>query len=512
MRIGTHHNAPWTWSNGRWASDTTWLAPYDHPALESWSWRDATRVAFQVRERLLGHDHTAPAAPQPVSRQAYDTALADARRWPAAHHLIEITSGTITVTTGARATAPVYLLVSQGVLHANWDITQLRLLLPHHTLDSVEIARSLALTGHYSTRTVFEPVRLLTERGQAVFHEGTLTFTEPPACEHDEPRELADSAPVIDAYVELLDSVLSDHYHDAQYTAVELSGGMDSSNVALSLARRHGPGIAAGALLQDGEPGEQQVRRRAALMRYCGIKEDTTLRSADYLPLDPHWTREHRLGPHEEVYIAGHSRLLSSWRNDGILWAATGVGGDEMLSLPALPGNPVRHARRRLPGWLTPLTREALDDQGHGVPPAPPISDSTLRAMACGAPMYLRSGIWPLYPLADPVMWRFGQWLPEEWRQNKRLARARIECCDGLPHEVAHPKVRENFHHVWHASLVGFAPGLTRRLLENGSPLIDGGYINPGELAEAADRIEHRSMRPEDTMLGHTLRLHQALT
>ncbi|MGW0885411.1 hypothetical protein [Streptomyces sp. NPDC002671] len=423
-----------------------------------------------------------------------------------------MTSDTVTVTTGARATAPVYLLVSQGALHANWDITQLRSLLPHQTLDSVEVARSLALSGHYSARTVFEPVRLLTERGQAVFHDGTLTFTEPSACEHDEPRELVENAPVIDAYVDLLDSVLADHYHDAQRTAVELSGGMDSSNVALSLARRHGSGIAAGALLQDGEPGEQQVRRRAALMGYCGIKEDTTLRSADYLPLDPRWASEQRLGPHEEVYIAGHSRLLSSWCNDGILWAATGVGGDEMLSRPVPAGEPVQRAPRRPPAWFTPLTREALDDQDHGIPPAPPISDSTLRAMACGAPMYLRGGIWPLYPLADPVMWRFGQWLPEVWRRNKRLARARIECCDGLPREVAHPRARENFHHVWHASLTQFAPELTRSLLKTGSPLIDGGYIEPEELVQAADRIEHRSMRPEDTMLGHTLRLHQALT
>ncbi|WP_435241526.1 asparagine synthase-related protein [Streptomyces cucumeris] len=511
MRIGTLHNLPWTWSNGRWVSGTAWIAPYDHPALETWSLRDSTRVAFQLRERIQDRERIAPADPHPVSPRAYNAALADAHQWPAAHHLIEIIPDAVTVTTGGRATAPVYLAVNHGALHADWDITQLRLVIPHQKLDPVEIARSLGLAGHYSTRTVFESVHLLTERGQGVFRDGMLTLTAPPACEHDQARELADNAPVVEAYVELLDSVLADHYHAPQHTAVELSGGMDSSNVALSLARRHGPGISAGALLQDGEAGKQQVRRRSAVMHYCGIKEDTTLPAAEYLPLDPRWTSDQRLGPHEEIYMAGHSRLLSAWRNQGILWAATGVGGDEMLSLPMPASERAQMSHRHLPTWFTRRTREAIEDQQHGVPPAPPISDSTLRAMACGAPMYLRAGVWPLYPLADPVMWKFGQWLPTQWRRNKHLARARMEHCDVFPREVAHPRLRENFHHVWDASLLRFAPSLTRDMLKHGSVLIDDGYVAPKALAEAADRIGDGRPYQEDSMLGHTLRLHQAL-
>ncbi|MFD0007160.1 hypothetical protein ACFVJ4_32680 [Streptomyces sp. NPDC127178] len=442
-----------------------------------------------------------------MSAREYDEAVTEASAWERAHHLIEITSNGTTVSTGAHAPAPVYLTAHGGTLHGHWDVTRLRSEIPHQNLDTIETARLLALTGHYSTRTAWQGISLLTERSHAWFHDGELRVRMPTPARHDEPRELAPDAPVLDGYERLLDAVLADHHYVPRQTGVELSGGMDSSNVAISLASRHGRVLASGALIQEGAAGEQQQRRRAAMIRYAGFR-DTALRACDYLPMDPQHAPRMPLGPHEEIYIAGHSRLLAAWKADGVLWAVAGVGGDEMLSLPPEPHPPLSAVY--LPRWLTLSTVEALRDQESGIPPAPPISDSTLRALACGAPMYLRAGLWPLYPLAHPAMWRFGQWLPFEWRRNKHLARARLQRL-GFGQEVTHPPLRENFHDVLNRSLARFGPVTIRAMLDTGSPLIDGKFVDPDELAAAAVRLEQQHPTQQDAMVAHVLRLHHCL-
>ncbi|WP_411147392.1 hypothetical protein [Streptomyces sp. A30] len=507
IRIDTSPGRSWEWNGVRWHSGSSWIEPYDHPALETWSAHDATRTFLMVRERLPGHNPQSPGPPQQMNGRTYEAAIAEAREWAGAYHLIEIAPAGTSITTGARATAPVYLTVNGTTLHGHWDVARLRPQLPKDELDPIEVARLLALTGHYSTRTAWSRIRLLTERSTADFHDGDLTVRLPQPAQHDQSRELAADAPVIAAYEQLLDAVLADHHYLPDRIAVELSGGMDSSNVALSLEHRHGRGLASGALMQEGEAGRQQKRRRQTLIDYAGFR-DTTLLAADYLPMDPQHQPATPLGPHEEIYIAGHSTLLARWKADGILWAATGVGGDEMLSLPPAPSPPL--TATDVPPWLTAATVEALGDQEAGVPPAPPISDSTLRAMACGAPMYLRAGIWPLYPLADPVMWRFGQWLPSTWRQNKRLARSRLQRLE-FPTEVSHPPLRENFHAVLYEGLSRFAPRALRELLNTGSPLVDGGYVDPDELSKVAYRLERQQLEKRDEMAAHVVRLHNAL-
>ncbi|MEU8848151.1 hypothetical protein AB0C70_18380 [Streptomyces sp. NPDC048564] len=246
-----------------------------------------------------------------MSARDYDEAVIAAGAWEGAHHLIEITSNGTTVSTGAHAPAPIYVTAHGGTLHGPWDVTRLRSEIPHQNLDSIETARLLALTGHYSTRTAWQGISLLTERSRAWLHDGELRVRMPTPARHDEPRELAWDAPVLDGSERLLDAVLADHHYVPGQTGVELSEGMDSSNVAISLASRHGDVLASGALIQEGAAGEQQQRRRAAMIRYAGFR-DTALRAFDYLSMDPQHAPRMPLGPHEEIYIASEPWLARS--------------------------------------------------------------------------------------------------------------------------------------------------------------------------------------------------------
>ncbi|MEV5264801.1 hypothetical protein [Streptomyces werraensis] len=500
--------AAWVFSGDRWRSGASWIAPYDHPALETLAVRDGRRVFFHVRERLPGCSVENTCVPALLDERAYDASLAAARDWPRGHLLAEVTEAGFTLSAGHCCPAPVYYSVAGEELHLHWDLAVLRGLLPHQGLDEVEVPRLLTLSGYYSRRTVWSAASMLTERSALCFDGTSVTVREPRPALHETARVLDEDADVVGGYERLLNAVLADTWYVPERTAVELSGGMDSSNVALSLAARHGSLPRAGALVHDGEVGAQQMRRRRELLAVTGF-DDTVVRAADFPPLDPQSRPAWRLGPQEETYIAAHSRLLRSWVADGVLWVATGVGGDEMLSLTPAERGSQRQYRPPVPPWLTERAVEALADGESGIPPAPPVSDSVLRAIACGAPMYLRSGLWPLYPLADHAAWRFGQWLPVEWRRDKRLARERMARA-GLSRQVTHPPLRESFHGVLQEAVQRFAPEQVREVMK-GSPLLDFGFLDAGELAAAAERLE-RGVSAQDEMIVHVLRLHAALT
>ena len=155
IRIDTSPGRSWEWNGARWHSGSSWIEPYDHPALETWSAHAATRTFLMVRERLPGHTPLSPGSPQQMNGRAYEAAIAGAREWAGAYHLIESTPAGTSIATGARATAPVYLTVNGTTLHGHWDVARLRSQLSKDDLDPIEVARLLALTGHYSTRTAW---------------------------------------------------------------------------------------------------------------------------------------------------------------------------------------------------------------------------------------------------------------------------------------------------------------------------------------------------------------------
>lgn len=62
--------------------------------------------------------------------------------------------------------------------------------------------------------------------------------------------------------------------------------------------------------------------------------------------------------------------------------------------------------------WIGERARAAAADAETGTAPAAVVNEMTLTAQACAAPAFLRAGIWPVHPLADPALVTFGEWLP----------------------------------------------------------------------------------------------------
>ena len=96
---------------------------------------------------------------------------------------------------------------------------------------------------------------------------------------------------------------------------MELSGGVDSANVALSLAARpEGHLVGPGAMILDGQRATQQVSRRRNLIRACGFTTpDITIHATAWPPLHPDGQRARTGGPEQ--------------RRDGPAHRAGGVRG-----------------------------------------------------------------------------------------------------------------------------------------------------------------------------------------
>jgi hypothetical protein len=203
-------------------------------------------------------------------------------------------------------------------------------------------------------------------------------------------------------------------------------------------------------------------------------------------------------GGTSELYDEGKHSLLNLLTGRGIRTLVTGIGGDEMvaLTIEEMPRQAVGVVRAPAE-WIGPRTRELLDDIETGTAPAAVVNEMTLLSMACIAPPVLRAGMWPVHPLADPTLIRFGEWLPHAWRYRKQLHRARLTRigCDSY---LTDPPLRENFEQVMGLGLRRYGVTFLQTMLDQGSPLIDGGYLNPDGLATTMARIAAGTSTPAD--------------
>lgn len=141
-----------------------------------------------------------------------------------------------------------------------------------------------------------------------------------------------------------------------------------------------------------------------------------------------------------------------------------------------------------------------MDVDGDTCPPAV-INEMTLLAMASAAPLLLEAGIWPLHPFAEPDMIRFGEWLPRSWRSRKNLHRRRLTAL-GLSQPVVEPSLPENFTDVMNTAIRTTLPAQVRRLLDQGSPLIDAKLVDADTLTQVLTRIESGDIRATDDHLA----------
>lgn len=514
----------WSRDGACWRAGACWVRPWRHPLLDEQLWTDGARVVVAVWERdttasTVSVDLRIPNVPLLVAAQSLQQRVQAVLEWPLEFALLDMRSGgEVRLTAGEWGTAPIYVAETDGVLRGSWSMPDLSAAMSLDRLDPVALTRSLTLRDRYSCRTVFDDVVQLTERSTAIWDDHGLHVRYPEAALHARPRSVRADVDIVDVYERRLDVAISRRALSPPHTAIELSGGMDSSSVAVTLGDRYPGVLSSYALAYDGEPGAQQLRRRRELIDFAGFRNDLVVSADDHLPFDPQGRRGRGdvVSPHDEPYDEAFGQLIRQAADAGVHTVFTGDGGDELVGLhsrewAALGKIPGRYSPSYgLPPWLGVRAVEVLDSLDSALAPAARVHESTLLGFACRSPLFLRAGVWPLSPLADPQLIRFGEQLPLRWRDNKRIVRERL-ARRGFSREFVHPPLRENFAPLMPLALRRYGVALLEHEHLANSVLVDYGFVDPDQLRAAGERIRQGTDAPTDPLLYQALALELGL-
>ncbi|MEU4444910.1 asparagine synthase C-terminal domain-containing protein [Actinosynnema sp. NPDC050801] len=506
----------WRWNGERWSDGLSTLRPYGHPMLEHAAVTDGVSTFLVVRERAreiagFGQAQMFTTTDTPTYRRLLD----EIKAWPLDFVLVECTPADgFRITSGTWGTAPLYLTDAGGRLRGSWSLPDLRQQLSLDALDERSVARLLTERTRYARETLFKGVYMLTERAHATYGHDGLAMHYPAPAEHASPREVREGVDVVDVYRQVLSDAVYVRPFDPRATAVELSGGMDSASVAVTLAEEHRGEVLAYALAIGGEAGGQQLRRRAEMLRYLGFP-DLTVDALPLAPLNPDGARARRVfvEPDAEPFHEAVGAILAAARRQGVRTVFTGDGGDELLSLRGEEWASVGKVRgrfsdhERLPAWLGRRTVDQLDAVDDDLAPPTVINEATLLGFAVRSPQFLDAGIWPVSPLCSPRLIRFAEQLPVSWRVDKHICRERFRRI-GFSHDARYPHLRENFRHVMGAGLREYGMPLLAELLAE-AITVDHGFVDGDALRAAVE--QWKQGEPIDMKVFPVLSLELAL-
>lgn len=493
--------------NNGWVLGTSHLTPYAHPCLETGMVVAEKRTALVIRERARGTTTWCSTSPitDHVGYTEYHRRLEEARTWPLGHVLVELSPGQVRLTASPWGVAPVHLAQADGTLRGSWDLVDLAPYVNARRFDPLSIMRFLTYATHYSSATLLADVVAVTERATATWTGGDVAIIYPEPAAHSLPRELAENADPVSVFDQVLQAVIDRWEFAPDQAVTDLSGGMDSTNVALALAQLHPGRIHTGAMLLAGPMGHQQVRRRHEVLA-DGFGPDHTMRMVDRLPFNPKDRRRRGLAfdPQEGPYAEARDVLLADYAEHGKRVLFTGLGGDEAMKLRSVERERfgVRSAspllqRDGAPAFLGTHGRELMPHRFEDAAPIGPTLWSILDCFGAFYPQHMRHGIWPINPLAAPEVVRLAESLPAEWRHRKRLLRDRLTHL-GFSQEVSNPKSAENFQQILDAAMRRHGVDHLIETLDHGSLLVEDGYLDEIELRRSAKEFKATGARVFD--------------
>jgi hypothetical protein len=348
------------------------------------------------------------------------------------------------VSAGQLGTIPLYLTSREGTLHGSWDICELQRLSHSWKVNSRIAVRHLTRRHRYSSETIVEGIYRLTERATAIWSGSAPKIIYPDPVAHiaraGRLRPGSDPVPILD---HVLDSVIRPAVGSGR-PGIEVSGGLDSANVAASVCRASARRPISLTLSLEADRGSAQLARRDELGGLLRM-QSVTVRAADHLPFSSHGPRAAgRIhDPTTSFYLEMLDAMAGRAANEGLSSVFTGFGGDEIMA-PHAGEAKIHVGPARVPAWLGPAGIVRLTEVDAACAPVSPVMFPSLMCFAVRNPTYVKHGIWPVSPLAHPAARRCVQSLPWQSRRNKQILRDRLQRA-GASSDVTDPTVPENF-------------------------------------------------------------------
>lgn len=482
-----------------WSGAGCHIRVFQHRAIESFAFACENASAYIVRERIGGashHDAPLQRHIQAATPESFDALVAEARRWPLHHLIVEIdqrTAPQLRVRTSDWPIAPLFLADTGAGLIGSWDPADLYPFVQASGLDFALASLFLATFDcPYSQATLLAGMKCLTAGTLASWQgpQSSLMLTYPQPADITYPRPLRLDADVLATFGSILDAAVRRWLGQrCSSVAAHLSGGLDSAIVA-AFARRHAATVRTYGLNLPGTAARSQRERRAELIqRYGHIDTAINAIEVPVLAEPSARLRKFRIVPWEEIYYEAFDRLhsLATAAGDDII--LTGVGGDEILPLYwdecAQKGRSRQPPNLEFPDFLSERAVQAVRDIQRSLDRAPRsyLQRSTQEAIAASSAHFMRHGLWAHHPFATPELVRFCGSLPKEWRVERRLAREFL-AAERCSRHVTHPAETEDFGDLFDRSLRDLSRPRFEQALE-AKRLHGLEFVDPGKLRNA---------------------------
>ena len=322
----------------------------------------------------------------------------------------------VTIARTAAGASPFYLAASGDRLRASWKFERVVGALASVKPD-VDSCRIFLKHNATQIRTqVIDDLFMLWPGEVVSFDRSGLSFREADVPDIVRPSTLREDAKATTEFVFLIAQAAERHLKRSANAMLELSGGLDSSCVALAACSLGVP-LKTYGLIHDGAVGRQQRRRRRELVDLLGVQDhefpsyvNTQLKGLeiDECGITP-FDDNHRLPCVYAVedHPAGMPDLIIS-----------GIGGDELC-------------------LENTFFRQEWEVQGS-------ICTSSVVAATARADMFMRRGIWPISPLASQSVVDFCRALPKRLRE-KRLLNLLTLARAGLSDGFLFPRYSEHY-------------------------------------------------------------------
>ncbi|KHA64580.1 hypothetical protein NI18_08225 [Sphingomonas sp. Ant20] len=290
-------------------------------------------------------------------------------------------------------TCPLYISHGHGTLVASWKF-EVAARAAGPAKPNIEACRIYLDHGKSQTREqILQNVYMLWPGEQATFDEHGLRFSAMPDPDIVLSSAFTDGARATDEFVRLIGAAMSRNLSRSLSPLLEISGGMDSSCVAIAAAEIRGS-LTSYGVIQPGAIGVQQRQRRRELVDLFGLNDHDGI-SWDPLPTLSLDFAECRVTPYDDLYRMPCINTIErhGLQNSDIV--ITGIGGDELTK---------EHT----------FHREEWEVSGFS-------SSSSILAAVSRADMFMRRGIWPVNPLLDISVINFCRALPKQMREGRLL-------------------------------------------------------------------------------------------
>ncbi|MBX7535155.1 hypothetical protein K3175_05740 [Qipengyuania sp. GH1] len=313
-------------------------------------------------------------------------------------------------------TSPIYVAIQEDRLVITWRYEQAvaALIDPRPNLTACKI-----FIDHGATRIrdqVIESTFNFWPGEEVHFNSSGLTFKSAPE------RDILGSTPVLHnaniskAFTDLLSQQLSRFRTKSKKSLVEVSGGLDSSLLAI-VAATSLPEVYSYGLLQVGIAGDQQALRRRELIELVGLKDSEANANA-FPPFAGLRMDESSISAFDDNHRPACVKAIDALGNAQFDLLIAGIGGDELMMENTYTSQE----------WEVPGT----------------VCTSSVVAGCARADMFMRRGIWAINPLCSPTVIDFCRALPREFRHDRFLMRTSLIKL-GLSDAFVFPRLPEHY-------------------------------------------------------------------